>query len=62
MGIFKEQNPNYKPLEWTHYTWEEEGEQFSMWSNNHGMSTGDLGYERFNEAFTRECKRLANEL
>lgn len=43
---------------WTHYTWEEDGQQFSMWCTR-GLCTGDKGIELYSQAL-KEYERTTN--
>lgn len=45
-----------------HYTWEEDGMQYSAWEISEGVFTGDGGMELFNQAITNELKNLPFKL
>lgn len=51
------------PLEWKHYEWEENGEQFSCWKLTAGglmnvLTTGDGGKEKFDKLMKEEFSKL----
>lgn len=52
LGIFKERAGTPRDLSWKHYTWEEDGEQYSMWCSG-GTCMGDKGYEMMLEELSK---------